>query len=189
MIAWFRIIFCMEVKSNLILIGMPGSGKSTIGRLLAGRLGWPLVDTDRLIEADMGQPLQEILDRLGPEAFIRLEAAKICALNLQHHVIATGGSVVLDAAAMEHLRTIGWVIYLDVPLHRIERRLWNLKTRGIVIRRGQTIRDVYRIRRPLYERYADCILPTAGRSARQVVDDLLDWLAAHGADLSASSPD
>ena len=165
----------MDPRSNIILIGMPGSGKSTVGRILADLLGWALVDTDKLIEERRHKPLQAILDQDGIGAFIRLEAQVVRALDLERHVIATGGSVVLDQAAMQHLRRLGFVVYLDVPLPKIERRLWNIKTRGIVIKKHQSIRDIYRIRRPLYERYADKIQPTAGLSAQQIATAIRDW--------------
>lgn len=167
----------MDHYRNIILIGMPGSGKSTVGRILAGLLDWPLLDTDRLIEEHSQKKLQRILDEDGISGFIRLEARVIRALDLASHVIATGGSVVLDQAAMQHLRSLGFIVYLDVPLPKIERRLWNLKTRGVVIKKHQSIRDIYRIRRPLYERYADWIQPTAGLSAQQIAQAILDRLA------------
>ncbi|NCA97928.1 MAG: shikimate kinase [Clostridia bacterium] len=175
----------MDPSSNLILIGMPGSGKSTVGRILAGLLGWAFVDTDKLIEERRQKPLQTILDQEGIGAFIRVEAQVVRALNLSHHIIATGGSVVLDQIAMQHLRALGFVVYLDVPLPKIERRLWNIKTRGIVIKKHQSIRDIYRIRRPLYERYADKIQPTAGLSAQQIATAIKDWLLLQNESFSA----
>lgn len=170
----------MDIRSNIILIGMPGSGKSTVGRILAELLGWPFIDTDKLIEARRQKSLQAILDQDGIGAFIRLEAQVVRALKLSHHVIATGGSVVLDQIAMQHLRDLGFVVYLDVPLPKIERRLWNIKTRGIVIKKHQSIRDIYRIRRPLYEQYADLIQPTSGLSAQQIATAVSDWLRLQG---------
>ncbi|MDD2458137.1 MAG: shikimate kinase [Eubacteriales bacterium] len=170
----------MDIRSNIILIGMPGSGKSTVGRILAELLGWPFIDTDKLIEARRQKSLQAILDQDGIGAFIRLEAQVVRALKLSHHVIATGGSVVLNQIAMQHLRDLGFVVYLDVPLPKIERRLWNIKTRGIVIKKHQSIRDIYCIRRPLYEQYADLIQPTAGLSAQQIATAVSDWLRLQG---------
>lgn len=165
----------MNFCQNLILIGMPGSGKSTIGRLLADRLAFSFIDTDQLIKAETGRPLQELLDQEGVGAFIRREARIISALSGSLQVIATGGSVVLDAPAMRHLQTLGKIVYLDVPLPKIERRLWNIKTRGIVIKKHQSIRDIYHIRRPLYEKYADRIQSTSGRTAAMIADEILAW--------------
>jgi shikimate kinase len=165
----------MCAKTNLILIGMPGSGKSTIGRHLANQLGWSLVDTDDVIQTREKQTLQAILDACGVSGFIRKETEAICSLQVNRRVIATGGSVVLDRQAMTHLRQLGWIIYLHVPLSKIERRLWNLKTRGIVIKKNQSIRDIYQIRKPLYERYADLTVHTGGLSATQIVNEILAW--------------
>ena len=165
----------MNLQTNLILIGMPGSGKSTIGRLLAQKLGWPFIDTDNVIKEQQQRALQDILDTEGIGGFIRKEAQAVMSLQLEHHVVATGGSVVLDRQAMNHLQAIGRIVYLEVPLPKIERRLWNIKTRGIVIKKNQSIRDIYHIRKPLYEKYADRIQQAAGRSAQQIVDEIYAW--------------
>jgi shikimate kinase len=165
-------------KSNIILIGMPGSGKSTLGSILAKRLGMTLIDTDHVIKEREKRPLQDLIDQYGLRIFIQKESAAILSIHPEHCVIATGGSVVLDFDAMQHLRSLGWIVYLDVPLPKLERRLWNIKTRGIVIKKGQTIRDVYRLRKPLYERYADIIQQTISLSAEQIVDQLIAKLRA-----------
>ena len=169
----------MNSQINLILIGMPGSGKSTIGRLLAQKLAWPFVDTDNVIKEQQQRPLQDILDTEGVGSFIRKEAQAVLSLDLNHSVIATGGSVVLDRQAMRHLQAIGRIVYLDVPLLKIERRLWNIKTRGIVIKKNQSIRDIYHIRKPLYEKYADLVQPAAGRSASQIADEIYEWFIGY----------
>lgn len=166
----------MNLRQNLILIGMPGSGKSTIGRLLAQKLNWTFVDTDQLIQAKAQRPLQTILDEDGIGAFIRLESSQILELEGDCQILSTGGSVVLDQAAMQHLHKIGYIVYLNVPLSKIERRLWNIKTRGIVIKKNQSIRDIFHIRRPLYERYADRIQPTLDRTANIIADEIIEWL-------------
>lgn len=161
---------------NLILIGMPGSGKSTLGALLARKLNMQLIDTDQVIKEREKKPLQELIDNYGLRTFILKESAAVRSIRPVRSVIATGGSVVLDYEAMQYLRTLGLVIYLDVPLPKIERRLWNIQTRGIVIKKDQTIRDIYRLRKPLYEKYADHHQVTAGLSAEQIVDQILQWL-------------
>jgi shikimate kinase len=168
----------MNLRRNLILIGMPGSGKSTIGRQLAQKLAWPFIDTDNVIKDQQQRALQDILDTEGVGAFIRKEAQAVMSLDLDQTVIATGGSVVLDRQAMKHLQSLGWIVYLDVPLPKIERRLWNIKTRGIVIKKNQSIRDIYQIRKPLYERYADRVQPAAGRSSQQIVDEIYAWFTS-----------
>ncbi len=140
---------------NYILIGMPGSGKSTVGVLLAKALGYLFEDVDLLISRKAQKPLQRILDEDGLDYFLALEEQTGSTLSAEHTVIATGGSMVLSEKAMEHLKSMGKVIFIDVPFKEIERRVTNIKTRGIVFHPNETLADVYRGRKPLYERYAD----------------------------------
>jgi shikimate kinase len=162
------------VKGNVILIGPPGVGKSTVGVLLAKALSMPFADTDILIQAAEGRRLQEILDAEGTDAFRRIEERHILALDLGRHVIATGGSVVYSPAAMAHLRSIGRVVFLKLPCEELLRRIEDLDTRGVVLPSPQTFRDMYAERLPLYERYADVILDCAGLSHQQVVDRIAE---------------
>ena len=142
-------------KENIILIGMPGCGKSTLGVLLAKLLCKDFIDVDLLIQRRIGQPLQQYIDEKGVNAFLAVEAEVICALRAKNTVIATGGSAPLRAAAAEKLKALGCVVFLDLPCPEIERRVCNLATRGIAMQPGETLADVYESRRPLYLSLAD----------------------------------
>ena len=143
------------MKDNIILIGMPGCGKSTIGVLLAKNLAYGFLDSDLVIQEQSGRKLQEMIDEMGPEAFSAFEDAVNATLIPHNTVIATGGSAVYGTRAMEHFREIGTVVYLNASYETIEKRIRNFATRGIVIPEGQTFRDVYNERTALYEKYAD----------------------------------
>ena len=140
------------------LIGMAGAGKSTVGRQLARLLDWKLMDTDQLIESVYGVPLQNIADKLGKDAFLDVEAAVICAIRAHRVVLATGGSVVYSENAMAHLRSMGPVVYLNVPLPVILERIARNPLRGLAIAPGQSVEDLFRERENLYARYADCTI-------------------------------
>ncbi len=140
---------------NVTLIGMPGSGKSTVGELLAQRLGYAFLDVDPLIEQREGAQLQAVLDRLGTERFLDTEAEVIAALNCENTVIAPGGSAVLRELGARHLKELGIVVYLKLPCAAMEKRLGNLATRGVTLAPGQTLQDLYDYRVPYYEKYAD----------------------------------
>ncbi len=143
------------MKDNIILIGMPGCGKSTIGVLLAKNLAYGFLDSDLVIQEQSGRKLQDMIDEMGPEAFSAFEDAVNATLIPHNTVIATGGSAVYGTRAMEHFREIGTVVYLKASYETIEKRIRNFATRGIVIPEGQTFRDVYNERTALYEKYAD----------------------------------
>lgn len=147
--------------SCVTLIGMPGSGKSTVGVLLAKALGFDFLDTDLLLQRREGMYLQDLLECRGVEAFLDAEEAAICSLTCQNTVIAPGGSAVCRPGAMERLRALGPVLYLRVPLAELERRIKNITTRGIAMSSGQTLGDVYAQRAPLYERYAGAVVDVA----------------------------
>ena len=140
---------------NIILIGMPGSGKSTLGVLLAKSLGYSFTDTDLIISRIAGKPLQKILDEDGLDSFLDIEEKVGAELECNSTVIATGGSMVLSEEAMKNLKAQGKVLYINVPLGEIKRRVTNIKTRGIAFKKGETLDDVYKVRVPLYEKYAD----------------------------------
>lgn len=164
------------MESNLILIGPPGVGKSTVGVLLAKALSMPFVDTDIIIQASEGRRLQEILDAEGIDAFRALEAEYILRLDLQGHVIATGGSVVYSRPAMEHLRHMGDLVLLMLPCDTLIERIHNLDTRGVVLQASQTFCDMYDERAPLYREYADLEIDCGGLSHEQVVARVVDWV-------------
>ncbi len=140
---------------NIILIGMPGCGKSTVGVLLAKRLGFRYADVDLLLQEAAGKRLFEILRDDGGDYFAELENRVGASIQAQRTVIATGGSMVYGKEAMAHLKSIGTVVYLRVPLEELEKRVNNFETRGILMRDGQTLSDIFEERTPLYEKYAD----------------------------------
>lgn len=134
---------------------MPGSGKSTLGVLLAKTLGYSFIDTDLIISRRAEKPLQKILDNDGLNVFLKLEEEVGSSLECDHTVVATGGSMVLSEKAMGHLKSMGRVVFIDVSFEEIQRRVTNIKTRGIVFEKNETLSDVYKNRTPLYEKYAD----------------------------------
>lgn len=142
-------------KDNIILIGMPGSGKSTVGVLFAKAMNYRFLDVDFLIQEKEGKRLYETIEEKGNNYFLEVENEVNCSLEVERTVIATGGSVIYCKRAMEHLKTLGTVIYIQVPEKEIERRITNFSTRGIIIRSGDTLKDLYNERIPLYEKYAD----------------------------------
>lgn len=157
-------------SDNVVLIGMPGVGKSTVGVLLAKRLGFGFVDTDIIIQTGEGMTLQELINDLGLEGFCRLEAGYILSTDLRRHVIATGGSVVYDADAMQHLRNGGHIVHLDIDVEALQQRLDDVVARGVVIAPGKSIRDLYAERNPLYLANGDITIDTTGLAPAQVVD-------------------
>ena len=162
---------------NIVLIGMPGSGKSTVGVLLAKALGYGFLDVDLVIQQQEGALLQEILDSRGTEAFLDAEEKAVCSISCSHHVIAPGGSAVCRERAALHLKSLGPVIYLKVPLEELAGRIQNLSTRGIAMEPGQTLADVMAYRAPLYDKYADLVIhcgqgQTLAQTARQVLEQV-----------------
>lgn len=142
-------------RNNIVLIGMPGAGKSTVGVVLAKRLGFGFVDTDVLIQAKEHRRLQDIIDHEGLAAFCRTEERTLLELKVERTVIATGGSVIYSEAGMRALKENGLVVFIDVPLTELEKRLRDMDSRGMVIDPGESFSDLFRRRRPLYRRWAD----------------------------------
>lgn len=142
-------------KTNIIMIGMPGAGKSTVGVVLAKTLGLGFVDVDLVICQIHGGSLQEIVDRNTHEDFLKLEGNAAMTIVCQRSVIATGGSMVYSEKAMEYLKSMGIVVYIKASLNDLSRRINNLSTRGIAFKEGETLADLYAERTPLYEKWAD----------------------------------
>lgn len=155
---------------NIILIGMPGAGKSTIGVILAKRLQMDFLDTDIIIQKKHGRLLQEIIDKEGIDAFLKKEEEEIACLNLKNYVIATGGSAVLSKKAMEHLKKLGKIVYINVALNCLKKRIKNMHQRGIVIEKGQSFEDVYNYRGRLYKIYADFTVDTSNLTLEESAD-------------------
>lgn len=154
---------------NVVLIGMPGAGKSTVGVLLAKRLGYRFVDTDLLIQEKENRRLFEILRDCGNEYFAAAENRIVASLKVEKSVIATGGSVVFGADAMKNLKSLGKIVYLRVPLCELEKRVNNFETRGILMKSGQTLEDIFYERTPLYEKYADLTVDCDGDLAENAI--------------------
>jgi shikimate kinase len=171
----------MDSNRNIILIGMPGAGKSTVGVLLAKRLGYAFLDTDILIQVREGRSLQELIREHGPEEFCRIEERHILSLTLRAYVVAPGGSVVYRSRAMAHLKARGTAVHLDLSLDRLKQRLDDVDARGVVIAPGQTVESLYAERRPLYRRYADVTVSTDGLTPDQVVGHVLSLIREPGA--------
>lgn len=160
-------------KNNIVLIGMPGVGKSTVGVILAKILGYQFIDSDLVIQKEEGKLLKDIIAEVGSEGFIEVENRVNAAICTEHSVIATGGSVVYGRQAMEHLKAIGTVVYLSLPYEEVEKRLDDIKGRGVVLREGQTLKDLYEERTPLYEKYADVEIDETGLNAEETIYALL----------------
>ena len=151
-------------KGNIILIGMPGSGKTTIGTELSEKIGYGYIDSDSVIVAREGKRLNELIEEVGREAFLDIEAKVNSELCADRCVIATGGSVIYRESAMQKLKTMGTIVYLQLPYATIEKRLGDLKKRGVALKDGFTLYDLYQERTPLYEKYADIIVSLDGKT-------------------------
>ena len=166
----------MEQKTNIVLIGMPGVGKSTIGVILAKVLGYSFLDADLLIQEQEGKLLREIIEEKGTDGFIEVENRVNASIRADRAVIATGGSVVYGKEAMEHLKEIGRVVYLKVSYAILEKRLADIKGRGVVLKEGQTLETLFEERSKLYEQYADIEVSEEGLDVEQTVEKLVEAL-------------
>ncbi len=164
--------------ANIVLIGMPGCGKSTVGVLLAKALQMDFVDTDIVLQQQQGKKLQEIIDQVGNDAFLKMEEDCVRSLECDQTVVATGGSVVYGKEAMRRRHENGLVVYIRLPYEEIERRLSNLATRGVTLKKGQTLRNLYDERIPLYEAEADYTFEPEESDVQKTVLDLAQRLSA-----------
>lgn len=162
---------------NVILIGMPGCGKSTIGVVLAKVLGYEFTDSDLLIQKKEGMLLREIIAKYGEEGFLEIEGAVNAGIQVDRHVIATGGSVIYSEQAMQHFREIGKIVYLKLSYATICSRLGNIRRRGVVLKDGQSLKDLYDERTPLYEAYADIIIDAEGHDVESLMDEVAKALS------------
>ena len=161
---------------NIVLIGMPGAGKSTIGVLLAKALLFAFTDTDLIIQSRYGMSLSEIIDKDGTEAFLQIENDVIASCEFFNCVVATGGSAVYGKEAMESLKENGTVVYLNLPVNELQKRLSNIRTRGVAMKKGETIAELYEQRKPLYEKYADITVDCFGLTAEECVEKIISLI-------------
>ena len=145
-------------KNNIVLIGMPGCGKSTLGIVVAKMLCMDFLDVDLVIQKKIGTSLQEYIDKYGVEKFLEVEADVVCGIDCENTVISTGGSAPLTRRGAAYLSELGRVVYINLPCEEIEQRIKNLVTRGVAMKRGETLRDVYEYRAPIYESCADIVV-------------------------------
>ncbi len=159
---------------NIIFIGMPASGKSTVGVVVAKRLGYDFIDTDLLIQKQEKRLLKEIIADMGNDGFLAIENQVNREVEAEHAVISPGGSVVYCKEAMEHFKEIGKIIYLKVSYETINSRISNAKNRGVVLKEGQTLRDLYDERTKLFEKYADYVVSEDGLRLEETIDKVLE---------------
>lgn len=157
-------------KKNITLIGMPGAGKSTVGIVLAKILGMEFLDSDLLIQKREKKLLWQIIEEQGLDGFNQVEEEVNSSIEVEHTIIATGGSAVYSEKAMRHLKEIGMVVYLKVSCEELKKRLGDLKNRGVSMKEGQTLEDLYEERRPLYEKYADITVDLEKTDIRQAAE-------------------
>lgn len=161
-----------QMKKNIILIGMPGAGKSTVGVVLAKKLGYRFIDSDLVIQEQTGKKLCEIIEEQGIDGFMKVEGEVNASLQCENTVIATGGSAIYEENGMEHLKKIGHVVYLSIPFEELEVRLGDLNERGVVLKPGYTLKTLFDERKPLYEKYADLTVQCEGKIIREIIREI-----------------
>lgn len=159
---------------NIVLIGMSGAGKSTLGVLLAKALAMDFVDTDLVIQHNEGRLLQEIIDHEGIDKFMEIEEKIVSELELKNCIISTGGSVIYSNKAMNALKQVGQIVYLHVPYEEIQKRLMNITTRGIVMKKGNSLKDVYEERLPLYMKYSEITFDCSNKDIERCVSEIIE---------------
>ncbi len=164
---------------NIVLIGMPGAGKSTLGVLLAKVLGFGFLDADLLIQKTYGKLLRELIAEYGEEGFLSIENQVNRSIDVSQYVVATGGSVVYCREAMEHFVKEDTVVYIKLPYEEIASRLENIRRRGVVLKEGQTLLDLYNERIPLYEQYAHIVIDAEGQAVEELLDDMTERILIH----------
>ena len=163
-------------KNNIILIGMPGSGKSTLGVVLAKKIGYSFIDSDIVIQDTYKKTLEQLIEENGDTGFIKIENDVNCLISPEHTIIATGGSAVYGSGAMKHLKEIGTMVYLRVSEMDLNERLGSLKERGVVSNGKTTVKEIFEDRKALYEKYADITVDLEGKTLRESVEELADCL-------------
>ena len=165
----------LKVK-NIILTGMCGVGKSTVGVLLAKALGWCFFDTDVYVQVQEGRGLQEIIDEEWLKSFCEIEEKHILSIDVENTVVATGGSAIYSEKAMKHLGTGGFVVHIDLDYDAIEKRVTDLYTRGVVMEKGQTLRSLYEERQRLYRKYAQVRIDCSGKTQEDIAAEIAEHL-------------
>lgn len=166
--------------SNIILIGMPGVGKSTVGVVLAKRMGYRFVDSDLAIQEQTGKLLHQMISENGTDGFLAIEDRINASLKADNTVIATGGSAVYGETAMTHFRDIGRIVYLSLPFEELKERLGDLSERGVVLKPGQDLQGLLEERTPLYERYQEIEIDCSQKQIREIVEEIVEKLSAAG---------
>ena len=167
------------MKENLIFIGMPAVGKSTVGVVVAKRLGKRFVDVDLVIQEQEKKLLREIIADVGEDGFLKVENRVNAGIEAENSVISPGGSVVYCEEAMRHYKEIGIIVYLKASYQTIKRRIRNPKKRGVVLREGQTLRDLYNERVPYFEKYADITVCEDGCRIEETIENVLNAIESY----------
>lgn len=166
----------MSLNKNIVLIGMPGVGKSSAGVVLAKALGYHFVDADLVIQSEEGKLLSEIIEEVGNDGFLQIEDRINSSINVQKSVIATGGSAIYGENAMKHFKETSVIVYLKASFETINARLSNLKGRGVAIKANQTLKDLYDERCVLYEKYADLTVSLDGLTIEQTIGKIVPMI-------------
>lgn len=168
-----------HTKENITLIGMPGVGKSTIGVILAKIIGYEFIDSDIVIQKQEGKLLKDIIAEVGSEGFLKIENRVHTDMNVSHSIISPGGSICYCTEGLEHLRDISTVVYLKLDYEELAQRLGNLTARGVVLKDGQTLLDLYKERTPLYEKYAHVVINETGLQVEETLQAVIDAPELH----------